>query len=201
MKRKQIVALNSGGYDSVCLIHYLLETEYSGEEIVSVFFNYGQRNLEYERECARKVAYENSIKHIEVELPKFHWTKSSVTNKNGKSQYIEMRNLIFLSYGTSIAQSFKADTVATGLIYGGNYVDSTEGFAELLSEVTELAGVEIWTPFINCSKEQVGMLITHNVFEEGNFYSCNTPNDLGEPCGTCGDCLNLKDVKNFMETY
>ena len=52
MKRKQIVALNSGGYDSVCLIHYLLETEYSGEEIVSVFFNYGQRNLEYERECA-----------------------------------------------------------------------------------------------------------------------------------------------------
>ena len=50
---KPVVVLNSGGFDSTVLLHYVKEVE-EDSLVYSLFFEYGQRSMEQERRCARK---------------------------------------------------------------------------------------------------------------------------------------------------
>ncbi len=94
MKRKQAVVLNSGGFDSVCLLHDVVNSYYYQDQVLSVFFNYGQVNLEKERECAKNVARKLNVKHMEIEIAPISWSNSAMYSK-GDKEYLEMRNLIF----------------------------------------------------------------------------------------------------------
>ena len=60
----KVIALNSGGFDSVVMINDLLSYDY---EVVSLFFNWGQPNYELEKLCAEKIGARCS-EHIEVNI-------------------------------------------------------------------------------------------------------------------------------------
>ena len=49
---EKIVALNSGGFDSICMLH-LLRDNYPSHEIKTLFFDYGQTMVEEEFTCAK----------------------------------------------------------------------------------------------------------------------------------------------------
>ena len=198
MKKKQLVILNSGGLDSVCMIHHLMERDYLGSESLSVFFNYGQRNMEFERECARNIAYTYSIKHIEVDLPPMPWCSSSLFNGKSTNQYIEMRNLIFLSYATSIAQSIKAKTIAMAVLEGSTYDGTKPEFIERFNAITNDIGIELITPFDNTTKTNFWDIMRRHNITRYDYFSCNEPNEYGEPCNECLDCLTIKELEESV---
>ena len=105
--KTKVIVLCSGGFDSVVLMHHVREMLGYDEEIYALFFDYGQRNVAMGRECSKKVALKLKAKWKDVKLPKFNWTSGEFyANENGgESPYLEYRNLIFLSYAFSIAQS------------------------------------------------------------------------------------------------
>lgn len=200
MKKKQIVILNSGGLDSVCMIHYLMENSYDGCEALSLFFNYGQRNMELERQCAREIAYSYSIKHIEVDLPSLSWCNSSLCGGKGDNPYIEMRNLIFLSYATSIAQSIKASTIAMAVLKGSTYADTKPQFIENYNQVINDIGIDLITPFADFTKTDFWDIMRRYKITKEDYFSCNTPKENGEPCNECIDCLSIQHLEKLVNT-
>ena len=99
----KIVVLNSGGFDSIVLVNYVCNI-FPYSEVHSLHFNYGENNLEQQNRCVDKVCDKLGIVNKKIELPKFDWTTSEFY-ENGEyhydKQYLEYRNLIFLSYAIS----------------------------------------------------------------------------------------------------
>lgn len=192
---EKILVLNSGGFDSVTLINHLA-TEY--DELHSMFFNYGQRNLELEGKCALEVSKKVGAKHIDVVLPKFNWSKSSVLEENGDNEYIEMRNLIFISYAVSYAQANGINKIALAYLENGSFADTKPEFIDNMNTMLQDIGIELITPFASYSKLEVGYIANFLNIKKGDYFSCNTPIN-NEPCGVCGDCLNLKFIEDNMQ--
>lgn len=206
MENKKAIILNSGGFDSVCLVHKLME-EYKAEELISLFFIYGQRNVSKERDMSQKVANKFGIKHIEIELPKFTWDSTSLlfnetedcTNVEG--QYLAMRNLIFFSYATSLAESTGCDYIYSAILEGGTYSDTTEEFVNnFYTLVKDSTNINFETPFIDLDKPDLLPIVRRHGIDVKDFFSCNIPNELGEPCGKCGDCTCLEDLYKEVQS-
>lgn len=198
MKRKQVVVLNSGGFDSVCLLHEITSKYYYQDQVLSVFFNYGQVNLEQERECAKKVAFKLNVKHMEVSIAPVSWSNSCMYSK-GENEYIEMRNLIFLGYATSIAERVKADTICMAILHGGTYSDTKSEFVDAYNNLLQVNGMNLFTPFICDDKYSlVDIVKLHNI-QPTDFFTCNRPNN-GDPCKECNDCLILDEIYSEIET-
>lgn len=206
---EEIIVLNSGGFDSVVLIHDLVKG-FNRDKIVSLFFDYGQRNLELEREKARKVADKFNLEHKEIELPAIDWSKSTLYSENGdevdnKSQYIEMRNLIFFSYAFSLAESRGISDVHSAILKSTSeegYNDTSLEFIEKVKELASTFGVNFYTFYNESTKDDIAYLARRYNIERDDFYTCNFPNDKGEPCGECGDCKALERIyKNTIEDW
>lgn len=204
MENKKAVVLNSGGFDSVCLVHKLIE-EYKAEELISLFFNYGQRNSDMEREKSKGVANKFGIKHIEITLPRFSWESDSLlfhetdefTNVEG--QYLAMRNLIFFSYATSIAESTGCKHIYSAILEGGIFSDNTEEFINnYYTLVKDSTRISFETPFINLDKTELLPIVRRHNIGSDEFFSCNIPNAQGEPCGKCGDCMCLDNMYKIV---
>lgn len=202
---ERIIVLNSGGFDSVTLLNFVCN-EYPDAEITSLFFNYQQRNLELEREKARnavkKLRPNYMINHLEVDIAPIFWTNSSLYNDTtiGGNQYMEMRNLIFLSYALSLAENIKANKIFMGIIYGGNYTDTNKNFIEATKQyVKNILNIDFETPFSEFDKFSIAILAKAFGIKIEDTFSCNTPikNEEGNliPCGVCGDCKVIKEIK------
>lgn len=197
----RIIALNSGGFDSVVMLHEI-EHQNPNSEIISLFFDYGQLNMEKERECARKVASDLGLEHIEIEIPKINWSNSSLYTSKGASlneQYLEMRNVIFLSYALSLAESKGANSIAMAILKDGTYADTSLTYLENTREwLSSTFDIELYTPFADMDKYGVGYLARAFKVKEEDFFSCNVPVN-GEPCKKCGDCETLDYIyKNIV---
>lgn len=200
----KVIALNSGGFDSVVMIKRLVID--SNEDVLSVFFNYGQRNSEKERECARKLAGDLGLEHIEIDLPPINWSNSSLYNTEEENQYIEMRNLIFISYATSLAESRGIKDIYLAYVDPEDefYLDCSPKFVRTINRVTNLAGIKVHAPLIHMIKEQLVFDIRYFGINRDDFFSCNTPKEVnGElvPCGECSDCQVLEDMFTYAENY
>ena len=68
---KKILALNSGGFDSVVMLHYLKE-EYPHTQIDTLFMNWSQPMLQEEWKCARDVADKLGMKFSMVHVDSAH---------------------------------------------------------------------------------------------------------------------------------
>ena len=119
-----ILFLNSGGFDSVVLAHYLKE-ENPNAEILGLFFNYNQLACAKERVCAEKVCSKLNYKFKEIKLPTFLWTNSEFYKnqqyKNNESVELEYRNMIFFSYALSIAKSLNCSKVYSAILKSQGY--------------------------------------------------------------------------------
>lgn len=125
----KIVVLNSGGFDSIVLMNYL-KTIQGENEIYSLHFLYGARNEEEQLRCVNKVCEKLGAHNKVITLPKFEWTNSSFYEKDYdiKGQYLEYRNLIFLSYAISYAESIGAEKIYLATLTPQGYTDTSNLF-------------------------------------------------------------------------
>ena len=193
----KIVVLNSGGFDSVVLMKYLhiIQEE---KEIYSLHFSYGENNEQQQCECAYKVSQEVGAVHKVINLPKIDWTKSEFFNAEGyekSTQYLEYRNLIFLSYAISYAESIGADRIYGAFLNHHDYPDTTVEFLQGLNSFCEPAsGIVIDAPFIFDNKVRLGHIAKYLGVKKEDYFSCDVPNADGTPCGKCADCEALEEI-------
>ena len=217
-----IVVLNSGGFDSVCLMHYV-RSENKEDKLYSLYFSYEQLNDEISEQCSKRAAEETDAEFVKICLPKFSWTKNNFYNKgyiDSKSQYVEMRNLVFLSYALSFAESVGAEEIQMAIlesVEGVNYTDVSPIFLKRFSILSQYACCcKVTTPFIEMLKSELylwalkfGLIDKENTNRNPLYFSCDTPNILSSnskneyyPCGFCEDCeeldTSIKEVKQAL---
>lgn len=165
-RNKKAVILLSGGIDSAAAL-YLAKKK--GYRLFALLFDYGQKHKK-ELRCAKNLALLNKVewKCLKVSLP---WSRSSLTsfqkkvpkNPSGRipSTYVSGRNLIFLSYAASYAESIGAESIFIGahtLDYSG-YPDCRKNFLEAFNQAVNLGivgkKIKIRYPFIADTKKEI----------------------------------------------
>lgn len=192
----KVVLLCSGGFDSVVLANYVRNALGTNDEIETLFFDYGQKSCKMERECAYKVSKKINAKFNEITLPKFRWTRSAFYAPDfsgSDGEYLEMRNLVFISYALSLCESIGAIKLYFATLKSFGYYDTSTLFLEKIGSIANDKGIEIVTPFSEKDKYGLMGLALHFNIERCDFFSCDNP--VGEsPCGKCPDCEVLNDI-------
>jgi 7-cyano-7-deazaguanine synthase len=190
----KVVVLASGGLDSSVLLALYKNLGY---EVYPLYIHYGNRNSSIETSKLSEILIKLDIppEHImELEI-NFPYSKSSCIKEAGDNLYVEMRNLVFMSYAVSYAQSIEADIIAVGFIkVPVGYPDTSEQFISDFNLMSfNSTGIEAKAPLMKLDK--VGVYNLGRKFGIGmkNTFSCNTPVD-GKPCGNCPDCKDLKFI-------
>lgn len=194
----KIVVLNSGGFDSVVLMEYLHFIQ-GEDEIYSLHFLYGANNEKQQLECVNKVCEKVGAVNKVIQIPKIDWSKGEFFSKGeykSSSQYLEYRNLIFLSYALSYAESIGAEKIYLALLNMYDYPDTSLTFLQGLNYFSEPAsGISIDAPFIFDNKMRLGHIAKYLNIKKEDFFSCDKPLEDGSPCGVCDDCKALEEIK------
>jgi len=204
MNNKKAVILLSGGLDSATVLYY---AKSKGYELYALSFDYGQRHKK-ELSLAKKLSRKNNvpIKILKISLP---WKGSSLIDKTvplpkaGKKKntipntYVPSRNMIFLSFAASYAETIGASSIFIGanqVDYSG-YPDCRQDFLKAFSAVIRkgtkagLIGkaVKVNAPLIHMSKKD----IIKKAFKLGvplwQTWSCYYGGKY--PCLKCEACL------------
>ena len=191
----KIVALNSGGFDSIIMLHRLRE-KYPTAEIHTMFFRYGQLTIHEEYECASKWVENDKNSYLinmDIDMP-------CAVDMTAEEQYIPDRNLIFLSYATSYAESIGAKEIYMAITNpekpeSERYFDTSNRFVAMYNALIEPLGIKVVTPIANLTKEQLYLDVWKYRVEREDFHSCNLSTD-SHGCGECGDCKAIDWIYN-----
>jgi 7-cyano-7-deazaguanine synthase len=209
------VVLLSGGLDSAATLYYALSKRFS---CTCLSFDYGQRHHR-ELVAAGRVAARAGCEHriVKISLP---WKGSSLLDKNIRlpapgrrlrqdrqipNTYVPGRNIIFLSFAVSCAETIGAEAVfigANAVDYSG-YPDCRPAFYSAFSEVirtgtkcgVEKKPVKIMTPLINRTKAGIVALGSRLKVPFELTWSCYSGGST--PCGRCDSCFYRS--KGFKE--
>lgn len=189
---EKIVVLNSGGFDSVCLMHYVRDLHGEGAGIYSLHFLYGARNQAQQAACVEGVCKKLGAFNNRIPLPEFSWTSGDFYGLGctHDGQYLEYRNLVFLSYALSYAQSIGAGKVYWAVLHNGRYVDTNARFLRSMASVARMGGIELCSPFSKWSKKDLVPYVEKYGITSRDYFTCDTPVN-GKPCGECPDCREL----------
>ncbi len=198
---EKVVALNSGGFDSVVLLHGVVNNYEHGNEIHALHFQYGNLNAWQQYKCAFKVSQKLGCIFKEINLPVFDWTQGNFYKNDGynyETQYLEYRNLVFIAYAISYAESIGAGKIYLATLQG-NYHDNTGLFYKGLNSFSAVqSGIEIVTPFIGFEKYDLLGIATGYDIQPGDYFSCDKPGKDAKPCGKCDDCLSLEVINDAL---
>ena len=206
MKEKAVILLSGGLDSSTCLAI----AKADGFEPLAVTFDYGQRHR-VELEAARRVAEAASTPLMTVRFNMRLWGGSAltsdqidvpeadVTHTGVPVTYVPARNLIFLSFGVSYAETVGARDLYIGvnsLDYSG-YPDCRPDFISSFSRTAQLgtkAVDEGWTFRIHAPLQNLRKIeIIRKGLELGVDYSlthsCYNPDPDGSPCEKCDSCF------------
>ncbi|MFN3551261.1 MAG: 7-cyano-7-deazaguanine synthase QueC [Endomicrobiia bacterium] len=199
---KKCVVLLSGGLDSSTTLFYVKKKGFRPQCLI---FDYGQRHRK-EINSAKKIASYLKVKYyiVKIQLP---WKGSSLLDKNLSlpvkkiknvipSTYVPARNLIFLSFAVSFAETINARYV----FYGANqidfsgYPDCREEFINKLQETIDVGikssikgeKIIIKAPLLKLSKEQIIKLALKLKVPLNLTWSCYKGDK--KPCGVCDSC-------------
>lgn len=197
----KIVAIISGGMDSVTMLHRLKK---DGHRVIALSFDYGQRHIR-ELEMAtincqalgiphrvinmrfmRDMLSNSALTSREIEVPEGHYEDESM-----KLTVVPNRNMIMASIAIGVAVNEDGDAIAMGVHAGDHaiYPDCRPEFIEALSKVAEIANyksIAVLTPYLNTDKAGIvkdGLELnvdysrTHTCYKGGN-----------KACGKCGSC-------------
>lgn len=195
---KQLI-LNSGGFDSVILLHEVMKHEDPNTVKECLFFDWGQVNKKQELEKAQKSCDKFGIPLHVITIPSDQIWKS--VTMEIQEQYIPMRNMVFLSIAVAFAEKNGFKEIFLALIdpqlpKEENYPDCTIEFIDGLNYAIADTGIMIYTPFIDCPKTGIGRLVKDYNISKDDFFSCNTPTAEGKPCGQCNDCKAIDWLYN-----
>ncbi len=197
---KKGVILLSGGIDSAVTLYL---AKHQGYQLTALIFDYNQRHRK-EIKCAKRVANLNKVKHYLIKCD-LSWVKSSLTNKTIKIgseaklgykkipfTYVSGRNIIFLSYAASFAESIKAKAIFIGAHvhdYSG-YPDCRAEFLDSFQEALNLGmknkRMRIIAPLIN--KDKKGIIKSGLKLGVPFEYTWSCYQGKKIPCGKCDSC-------------
>jgi len=197
---KKGVILLSGGIDSAVTLYF---AKNKGYRLKALIFDYDQRHKK-EIECAKKIALLNTIDYYLIKCD-LSWVKSSLTNRklrvpsqrNLKSKdipltYVSGRNIIFLSYAASLAESIKAKAIFIGAHiqdYSG-YPDCRPNFLNSFQRALNLGlkdrGLKIVAPLLNKKKRDIVRMGIRLGVPFEHTWSCYQRGKV--PCLECDSC-------------
>ncbi len=209
MSNKKSILLLSGGIDSTTLLAKLSKNEF---EVVAISFDYGQKHkieLSFAQKNAKKYGIE---KHIIINLDKALFQSSALVNQEiaisdnnmpkrqneDVNSYVPFRNLIFISTALSLAESMSINEIyiAVNADDFNNFWDCRKEFIQLINEIASLnTSIQVKTPFINVSKNDVVKLATKLGVNLNDTISCYQP--IGEQ--ECGECLSCNSRQIAFE--
>jgi len=197
---KKGVILLSGGMDSATTLYFAKK---NGYKLTGLIFDYGQRHKK-EIEFAKKIAECNRVKYY-IEKIDVSWTPSSLTNLKINvpsnrnltkdeipSTYVAGRNIIFLSYAGSLADSIGAKTIFIGAHiqdYSG-YPDCRPqfllSFEKALNNGLRSKGIKVVAPLLKKDKKQIIKLGIKLGVPFEYTWSCYSGGK--KPCQKCDSC-------------
>ena len=192
----KIVVLNSGGFDSIVLINDVWNSN-PDSEIHSLHFTYGELNRKAQIKCVDKVCKKLDIINKSITIPKINWSSNKFYDKGKlefESQYLEYRNLIFLSYAVSYAQSIGADEIYLAILKSHGYCDTSKEFIEGLNQSIKSSNIKIIAPYSDLEKSDLWCRASIFDIAPDDFISC----DCNIPCGECGDCIATQSYAEFL---
>lgn len=217
MSNKKAIVLLSGGLDSATTLYFARS---QGYKCLCLIFDYGQRHSK-EIKSAKAIAKSANCQSqvIKISLP---WRGSTLLDKKiiipGRdnettrqrdsvipSTYVPARNIIFLSFALSYAESVGASAIFIGAHvqdYSG-YPDCRPEFYRAFSRViacgtkagVEKRRIEIKTPLINKNKAEIIKLGKRSGVPFARTWSCYQGGK--KPCGKCDSCYFR--AKGFQE--
>lgn len=216
MKHKNAIILCSGGLDSVVTSFYVKKI-LKYDRIVILFFNYNQRSLIPERNCSRRCASNLGAEFIEIKTiighistslininkknPKMSRKNLKNTRKEGMKYYVPSRNLVFLSYAISFAESFFIRNKEKYDIFVGfknegreHYPDCSIDFLNLFNKMNKMSSLskpKIIAPLIKKDKEDIIKLGIKLKINLKNTFSCYISGN--KHCGSCLSCMLRKE--------
>ena len=209
---KSAIILLSGGLDSATTLYF---AKHKGYHCFCLIFDYGQRHRR-EIESAKKIARMAKCKYkvIKIKLSskgsslldkKLSVPKYIIGRKAIPSTYVPSRNLIFLSFALSFAESTKADAIFIGAnaIDFSGYPDCRPEFYNALAKTIKVGtksgsqgdSAKIKTPLIKKTKEEIIKLGIRLNVPYKYTWSCYQGNK--RPCARCDSCcLRQKGFKD-----
>lgn len=209
------VVLLSGGLDSATCL-YLANKDY--EKVYALSFDYGQRHkieLKYAKKLAKLIGAEHytakiqyglfqgsSLTNADIKVPK-NALKKHLAKKEIPNTYVPGRNILFLSYALSFAESRNCESIYIGvnaLDYSGYpdcRPDFIRAFQAMIGKGTK-AGVEgspvrIIAPLQKLTKPEIVKIGNHLGVPYQFTISCYDPNPkTGAECGKCDSCILRK---------
>jgi 7-cyano-7-deazaguanine synthase len=209
----KVVALCSGGMDSVTMCHMLAQ---SVDEVHLLAFDYGQRHnkeLLYSRQCADvlrakwdlidltsvgRLLTGSALSDPEVAVPEGHYA-----DKTMALTVVPNRNSIMLSIAVGIAVAEGSNYVAAAMHAGDHpvYPDCRPAFVSHFNQTMQLANegfmapaFTVEAPFIHMSKAdivRVGHSLDSNV-DYSLTWSCYKGGDIH--CGRCSTCVERREA-------
>ncbi len=171
---KKLIVIHSGGMDSSICLALALE-QYSTQEILSLSFDYGQRNRT-ELLAAEKICADWKVDHQVIVVPCLssmthnamlsHDTPIKHEAGKAPNTLVVGRNGLFVRLAAIYAHQLKALAVMTGVleIENSNYRDCSREYMDLMEKILRMdlgqETFQILTPLITMTK-----LETHQVAE------------------------------------
>jgi 7-cyano-7-deazaguanine synthase len=202
---KKAIVLISGGADSATVLAIALK---EGYQVHAISFDYGQKHL-VELEKAKIIAskaishkiikidasiFEGSaLTNQDIDVPKFDSINHIPKSNDTADTYVPARNLLFLSYATSYAESMKATDIFIGIHKEdfSNYPDCRSEFIDGFQEAVHWGAdskINIRAPLINCSKTDVIRQGKNLQVDYSQTITCYQPTPQGLSCGKCIAC-------------
>lgn len=206
----RVVAIVSGGMDSVTLAYHLAE---QGHSLHLLSVDYGQRHrkeLNYARTTADALGERHSIIDLssittliasssltsEHEVPDGHYAEQTM-----RATVVPNRNMMMLSVATAIAVSEGAQFVATG-VHGGDhfiYPDCRPEFVAAAHAVSLIGNVSfgqdfrgIIAPFVHHDKAWIAAEGDRLGVPWSQTWSCYKGGEIH--CGRCGTCVERAEA-------
>jgi len=208
---KKAIVLLSGGLDSATTLYLARQRGY---RCFCLIFDYNQKHKR-EIASAKRIAKitKCDFEVIKVKLP---CESSSLLDKKIPipayrkrrlipSTYVPGRNLVFLSFAVSFAESLKAEAIFIGAnaIDFSGYPDCRQEFYDAFKKTIKVGtktgvqdkGIKIFTPLIKKSKAEIIRLGFRLGVPYKYTWSCYR--GTKRPCGVCDSCkLREKGFKN-----
>lgn len=194
IERKSAVCTLSGGLDSAVAAAVLAK---AGFGLHFIFFDYGQKTIQKELECAAALAehFKAGLKVVEIPflktLPGISLTqKETLTTEI--NEYVPNRNAILESQAVAHAEYLKAGVVCVGST-GGDHIcpDNSPAFIEAMQHLVDQGtmlkpSVQVIAPLMTIDKiGAVKLGLKLGVPFEATW-SCH--NNVDAACGYCSNC-------------
>lgn len=203
----KIVAIVSGGMDSVTLAHALKD---EGHAVSALTVDYGQRHrkeIAFAAACAARLGAEHRVADLRALLPLLggsSLTDDAVPVPDGhyaeesmKATVVPNRNMILLAVAAGWAISLKADAVAYAAHAGDHavYPDCRPEFADAVARALTLCDwrpVKLLRPFVGMSKADIVTAGSAMGVPYAETWSCYKGRD--RHCGQCGTCVERREA-------